>query len=245
MQLVLLWDIILIKPLFNSLLFFNYYTHSLGISLVILTLIIKVILLPLNIPSIKMQLAKKKLDGKIDELKEKHTDKTEFAKAQMALFKEHGINPASGCLPMILQLIVIFALLNVFNLVLRSSGNYDSYIYFDFLKNPSWDNHFLYLDLFKPDKFYILPVLAGIAQYFVTKLTVTTKKDETPKKTEKKSDDLQGAMEKQMLYMSPLLTTFFGFNLPSGIVLYWFVSTVFSYLQTILIKKLLNNYERS
>lgn len=231
MNLVIVWNELLVKPILNVLLFFNHYTLSLGVSLIILTIVIKLILFPLNIPAIKMQYAKKKLDGEIAELKNKHKDKTEFAKAQMALFKEHGINPASGCLPLILQLVVIFALLNVFNLVLKDGGIESSYVYLNFLQNPELNRNFFYLDLFKPDHYYILPILSGIAQYFVSKVSIV--------KTENKKgeDDMQQALEKQMLYMSPILTAFFGFTLPSGIVLYWFISTVFSYFQTILIKK--------
>ncbi|MBP7859656.1 membrane protein insertase YidC [Patescibacteria group bacterium] len=240
MDIALIWNEALVKPILNVLLFFNFYTASLGVSLIILTIIIKLILFPLNIPAIKMQYAKKKLDSKLKDLKEKYPDKTEFAKAQMELFKEHGINPASGCLPLILQLLVIFALLNVFNLVLKDGGVASSYVYLDFLKNPILTRNFLYLDLFKPDPYYILPLLSGVAQYFVSRVSIV-KPDPAlvaKKETDKKGgDDMQQAMEKQMLYMSPILTAFFGFSLPSGIVLYWFVSTVFSYFQTVIIKK--------
>jgi YidC/Oxa1 family membrane protein insertase len=94
---------------------------------------------------------------------------------------------------------------------------------------------FLYLDLTKPDPFIILPGLSGAAQFWASKLMLPTvkKEEKLAEKTADKSDDIMYNMQEQMLYLAPLMTILIGFKLPSGLVLYWFVTTVFSLIQQI------------
>jgi len=101
--------------IYQALLFFyRLFGGNLGLSIIALTLLIKVVLLPLVIPTIKSAKKMQELKPALDKLKAKHTDKTKLQQAQLELYRQHGINPAAGCLPQIVQIIVLIALYQVF-----------------------------------------------------------------------------------------------------------------------------------
>lgn len=234
-----LWTEILIKPLVNLLLILNYFTGSFGLALILLTFIIKLILVPLNIPQLKMQSKRLELQDELKKLNEKYKDdKTELSKKQMELYKKHGVNPAGGCLPMLVQIFVFIALYRVFMSSLSNGFDYNL-VYFDFLRNVSINTQFLWLNLTQKDPYYILPALAALSQFLLSKTMMPQAKadEKLAKQTEKKSDDFMTSMQEQMLYIAPVMTFVIGLNLPSGLVLYWFISTLFSYVQNLLVKK--------
>ncbi|HHH14149.1 MAG TPA: membrane protein insertase YidC, partial [candidate division WWE3 bacterium] len=172
-------------------------------------------------------------------LKKKYkNNKTLLSKKQMELYKKHGINPASGCLPNIVQILILIALYRVFISILNNDLNV-SFFYFDFLKNAKLSTEFFIWDLAKPDKFYILPVLAALVQFLTSKLMAPAVKasEKIAKKTESSQDDLMVSMQQNMVYMTPVMTLIIGAKLPSGLILYWFVSSLFSFIQTYLLKK--------
>jgi len=208
--------------------FCQIFSGNVGLSIIAITVITKVVLLPLVVPSMRSAKKMQDLKPEIDRLKAKITDKTAFQQAQIALYKEKGINPAAGCLPQIFQIIILIALYKVFN---------------DFLKNPPIDNlyfKFLFLDLTSSDRTYILPIFAGITQLvfslmmqsgIVSEVKNPKKKDE--KKKEENKLEMATSMQQQMVYMMPLMTIIISANptFPSGIVFYWVLSTIFSIVQ--------------
>jgi len=234
-----IWIEILKKPIFNSLVFLELYTGNLGISIILLTLILKTILVPLSIPQLRLSLKKGDMDEDLKKLKEKHKDKSELAKAQMDLYKKHGVSPAGGCLPSIVFMIILLALFNVFRGLF--DGTIDPSFYYSsiILRENPINHYFLYLDLFKKDPYYILPVLTGIAQFFASKYMMPKVKaaEKIAKKTESGVDDIATQMQSQMLYMFPIMTVFFTINFPSGLALYWFVSSLYTILQNWALKK--------
>ena len=102
----------------------------------------------------RIQQKLQKLQPEMDKLKKIHTDKKEFQKAQLELYKQHGVNPGAGCLPQIVQIVILIALYQVFMNFLNG-GTVDG---------QAINMTFWWLDLSKPDKYYILPVLAGVTQ---------------------------------------------------------------------------------
>jgi len=189
----------------------------------------------------------KELAPELSALQKKHgKDKKKLAEVQMELYKKHNINPAAGCLPQIVQLLIMIALYRVFintvgNGVTNLSGLNDI-IYFESFKfDPESiiNSKFLYLDLSKPDPYLILPILAGLAQFFTSKLAIPGVKqsEKTAKKTVEVRDDVMYNMQEQMLYIFPIMTVFIGWKLQSALVLYWFVTTVFSLAQQIIINR--------
>jgi len=195
----------------------------------------------LTLPTLKAAQKQKDLAPELKKLKEKYKDnKEKLAKAQMELYRQHGVNPAAGCLPQILQLIILIALYQAFIQVLSNDGQavlkLNEILYFDFLKldpGRTINAAFGPWTLSQPDRFFILPLLAGAAQFLLAKMmrpaVVKGKKQAT--KTPDKSDDLMYTMQEQMLYMMPLMTIFIGWRLPSGLVLYWLATTGFSLVQ--------------
>jgi YidC/Oxa1 family membrane protein insertase len=223
----------MLQPLINALFvvlsfFYKLFGGNLGLSIISVTLLIKLIVLPLMIPSMKSAKLMQQLKPDLDKLKDKHSDKKALQEAQMALYKEKGVNPMAGCLPQIIQILILISLYNVF---------------INFLKQPSigglaMNPYFLYLDLTKPDKTYIMPILAGVTQFIFSLMLQAGAEShvENPKKAvekKKEEDNLEMAqtMQQQMLYMMPLMSVVVSLNFQSGLVLYWVISTIFSIAQ--------------
>lgn len=215
--------------LFQSLLFFyKLFGGNLGLSIIAITITTKVILLPFVIPSIKSVKKMQELKPELDRLKAKHTDKAELQKAQVALYKERGVNPAAGCLPQIFQIIILISLYQVFIYFLKQSSVGGVIV------NP----HFFYLDLTKPDRTYIMSLLAGLSQLVFSIMMqsgieshVENPKKKDDKKKEADSLEMASSMQQQMIYMMPAMTVIISLNFQSGLVLYWMVSTLFSLIQ--------------
>lgn len=218
----------------NQLLIFLYGLsgQNLGFAIILLTLIVRGVLVPVTIPSLKSAKKLQELKPHLDRLKEKHKDKQKLQLAQLELYKQHGINPASGCLPQIAQLLVLIALYQVFI----------KFINVPELNGQALNLNFFWLNLGKPDPYYILPVLAGLSQ-LVFSLMMTSgleshlkapkKKDE--KQKEENSLEMAQSMSQQMLYIMPAMTVIISLKFPSGLALYWVITTVFSLVQQYLV----------
>ena len=130
------------------------YVGNFGVSIIIVTILIKIMLLPLTLKQDKSMKEMKKLQPELEKIKEKYAnDKQMLNIKTMELYKEHKVNPLGGCLPLLLQLPILFALFGV-------------------LRNgiiPK-DSSFLWLKLSVPDQFYILPVLNGAVSFLQQKL---------------------------------------------------------------------------
>lgn len=220
----LLYNEVLYRPLFNGLIFlYNFIPgHDFGIAIIVLTVIIRGILYPLSQKAIKSQKEVQELQPKIKELQQKHkNDREAQGRALMDLYKAHKVNPASGCLPLLIQLPILLALFSVF----RSASNPEKLTaLYSFIPHPGVVNNFFlgFLDLSK-NNFY-LAVLAGVAQFIQTKMM-------TPKIASVGGTDFASAMNKQMLYIFPVFTVFIASTLPAGLALYWIAMTVFGIVQ--------------
>jgi YidC/Oxa1 family membrane protein insertase len=235
-----IWNTILVNPLLNILVFFYVITGSnMGVAIILLTVVIRSLLIPVVLPSIKNMQKQRDLQPEIEKLKKKFkNDKQKVAQAQMELFKKHGLNPASGCVTQIAMVVVLIALYNV---IRRFSGEIDleainNLIYFvslKFAENATVNTSFLYMDLAIPDPYYVLPVLAGIFQFFASKMMqpYVEKGGKAAKKTPDRKDDLAYNMQEQMLYLMPIMTVIISIKLPAGASLYLLVTTLFSMIQ--------------
>lgn len=233
-----LFTTIFYQPILN-LLVFLYNTVSfqdLGVAIILLTVIIKAILWPLNKKSIKSQKDLQDLQPKLNELKKQYgDDKMGLSQATMNLYKESKINPLSSCLPLLIQLPFLFAVYRVF----RDGLNNKLDLVYSFINKPEVINGvFLgFLDLNKPSIY--LAVLAGLAQFWQAKM-MSTKKPEV-KTDSSKDESMTSIMNKQMLYFMPAITIFIGISLPGGLTLYWFIITLLTALQQALIFKKKNS----
>ncbi|MDQ3239765.1 MAG: YidC/Oxa1 family membrane protein insertase [bacterium] len=204
--------------------------QNFGLAIIALTFLIRAALLPILLPATKAQKKMTDLKPKIDELKEKHSeDKKKFQEEQLKLYQEHGINPLSGCLPNIVQIIILLSLYSVLNKYL--GGN-------EKINGQAVNTLFLWLNLAKPDPTFILPIIAGITQLFLSKMMLPTKalsinKADTKKEKKEKQDFAETMVEVQgqMVYMMPIMTTVISVSFPSGLALYWVVGNIFTIVQ--------------
>ncbi len=220
-----LFNLILYQPLFNALILLYQYLpgHDFGLAVILLPVLIKILLYPLGTQTIKSQKILAEIQPKIKEVQEKYkNDKEKQTKAVMEIYQKAKINPLSGCLPVLIQIPILIALYQVFWQGLKPE---QMALLYGFVSFPGQINPgFLgIINLSEPNLF--LAVLAGILQFFQTKMT-------TPKiKTKNKNSDFSGILQKQMLYFLPIFTIIILVKLPSAIGLYWITTTLFSIIQ--------------
>lgn len=234
-----IWNQALVFPLTNALVFlYNFFGSNLGLAIIALTIIIKVVTLPLSLPMLKASKKQRELAPELKAIKEKFkNDKKAQMEAQAAFMKEHGLNPSSGCVMQIITIVIIFALYQVFLKVLGTNGgqplNTVLYPFLQFSGNHILNTRFLYLDLIKPDQYFVFPILAAAAQFLLSKMMmpVVTKEEKLAKKTAGKSDDIMYNIQEQSLYIMPVMTVLIGWKLASGLTMYWFISSLLQLLQ--------------
>jgi len=230
-----IFTLICYQPLLNLLVFtYNIIPgHDIGLVIIVLTVIIKLILYPFSRQTIKAQKAMNELQPKIEAIKLKYKDnKEEQAKETMNLYKEHKINPLSSCLPLLIQLPFLIAIYSVFSTGLKN-GSLD--LLYPFITNPGHINSvaFGFLDMAKPQ--FILALLAGAAQFWQAKMMISKRPE--VKNKDSKDEDMAAIMGKQMTFMMPIMTVVIGWSLPSGLVFYWLLLTVFTALQQLVTLK--------
>jgi len=182
---------------------------SFGLSIIVVTLIIRLAILPLMIKQTKSSKAMQVIQPEMKKLQEKHSSKDQKTQQKlqqetMALFQEHGVNPLAGCFPLIVQMPI---LIGFYHAISRT--------------REIAQHNFLWFDLGSPDPYYALPIIAGITTFIQQKMTPTV------------GDPAQA---KIMLIM-PVMFTFMFLSFPSGLVLYWLVTNVLSIGQQYYINK--------
>lgn len=217
------------QPLYNILVFLynNFAFHDFGIAIIIITLFLKVILMPLSKKQIESQKKLQELQPKIKEIQNKYkNDKEKQSKELMNFYKENKTNPFSGCLPMIVQLIFLIAIYRIFFNISSGGLNVQADVLYPFVANPGQINN-LFIGIINLTKSSIpLAIMAAAAQFYQTKMLMAKQKKNTNK--DSGSMDFSQIMNKQMLYLGPLLTLFIGIKFPAGLALYWLVSTLFA-----------------
>ncbi len=227
-----IFNLILYQPFLN-LLIFIYNTipgHDFGVAVVIMTVIVRLVLMPLSIKAILSQRNITKIQPKLKELQKKYKDdKQTLSRETMALYKEYGVNPLSGCLPILIQLPILIALYQVFGAGFKATN---FHMLYSFVHNPGTIHQlaFGFIDIAK--KSPIIAVLAGGLQFVQAKFSMANQV--TGAGTQ---DGTMAAMNKQMLYFFPIFITIIAWNLPFGLTLYWVITTLFSIFEQLYISK--------
>ncbi|MCX6783857.1 MAG: YidC/Oxa1 family membrane protein insertase [candidate division WWE3 bacterium] len=238
-----IWNQGLVFPLTNALVFlYNSLGSNLGLAIIAITIIIKVVTLPLSLPMLKSAKKQRELAPELAAIKEKFKDdKKAQMEAQAKFLKEHGLNPSSGCIMQIVTLVIVFALYQVFLKVLGNNAgqtlNSVLYPFLQFAGGHVLNTRFLYLDLIKPDQFFILPIIAAATQFLLSKMMMpqVTKEEKLAKKTAGKSDDIMYNIQEQSLYIMPVMTVLIGWKLASGLTMYWFLSSLLQLIQQVVV----------
>lgn len=243
-----LWNTLLLFPLTNLLIGFTKITGNFGWAIILVTIILRLALTPLILPGLLLGKKMQELSPELNALKNQFKDnKAGLAAAQAELYKKHGLNPTSGCLPQIIQLLILIALFNALNFIIQANGNLvDSlnprlYSYNQLPANYQLKTKLWYLDMTKPDSIPGLPfyfpgiflILSAVFQLATAKMMAPVLSDEKKQalKTSTETDDAMVAAQEQMLYLFPIMTILVGKNFSSGLVLYWLIFSVISMYQ--------------
>lgn len=226
------------KPLFNLMVFFYNVIpgHDIGIAIILLTLFVRLLFYPINGKAIESQKKMQEIQPKIKEIQKKYKDdKEKQAKKLMEFYQKNKINPLSGCLPLLIQFPILIALYYVFINGFKDESL--SMIYTSYISNPGHiDPLFLGFINLSETNIY-LAFIAGGLQYFQTRMMMGNKKEEkkeeeSAKKTpEEKTQEFAQNMTKQMIYIMPVMTFVFAMSFPSGLALYWAITTLLAIIQ--------------
>jgi YidC/Oxa1 family membrane protein insertase len=234
-----IFDAIVYQPVYNTIVFFAdlFPGANFGIAIIATTILIKFLFLSLSKKQIESQKKLQEIQPKLKEIQAKYKDdKERQAKELMNFYRENKVNPFAGCLPLIVQIVFLITIYHVIMKISQMDFSVDSAILYSFVANPGVLSHTFFgiADLAKPS--ILFAVLAAIGQYYQMKMLIASqpKKQETEKKDDTQPD-FATIMNKQMLYIGPVLTLWVGITFPAGLSLYWLVSTVFAIIQQIFI----------
>lgn len=213
---------ILYQPLFNLLVaLYNIVPgHDVGVAIILLTLFIKVVFYPLTAKMLTSQRKMQELQPRIKEIQEKYKhDKMQQTQETMKLYQDYGVHPLGGCLPLLVQLPLLLALFQVFRTGFDTASLSNLY---SFVENPGELDPWFFGLVNLSESSLVLSLLAGASQFLHTYLI-------TKGQAHGVSDSEFGkAMQRQTLYIMPILTAIISFTLPAALPFYWFANTVFS-----------------
>lgn len=248
-----LFNELLYRPLFNSMVFF-YNTipgANIGLALILTTLVVRILMIPLYRASIKSQREIAIIQPILKELQTKYKDdRQKLSEEMLKAYKEHNVNPFAGILLLFVQIPILIAIYNV-SLNIFKPENYPAL--YSFITLPETFNpQFFGLLNVADSKNIILALLVGISQYYQIKLIISRTKSAKPKETKKskkkKSDkpeepDFATTLNKQMLFMMPILVTIFAYSFPAAMSLYWITTTLFTIGQEFILIKQVDKAE--
>ena len=248
------FTVILVNPIINivvaiyHVLLYLHIPYSLGFSIIFMTAIVRLLLYPITASQLRTTKKMQELTPHLSKIKEKHKgDMKRQQEETMALYKAHNINPASGCLPGLVQIVLLVfglypALLKVINLTPKQTVEViNKTVYFSFLRlNSAWDTHFFGLSIGKTPQqllavagfvVILIPIATAAFQFVQTKMMIPLPVDNAPVVKKKAEEDFATTFQKQSLYLMPLMIGFFSFRFPIGLSLYWNTFTIFGIIQ--------------
>ena len=235
----LIFNTFVYEPLYNGFIFLIAITpfHDVGLAVVILTLLVRLALLPVTHKTVKSQAKLRQLEPEISRVKkETEHNKEAQAKKIMELYKAHGVNPFSGCLIFLVQTPFILALFWLFNQGLTNGLSSEKLYSFVTLPTDLSLLFFGIVDISKKNIFIAL--VAGISQYFQIKLAMPPiAKKEQPEKPSFK-DEFAKSFQTQARYVFPVMVFFLSYKVfPAAVALYWVTSNVFSIGHELLVRR--------
>lgn len=218
---------LLYQPMLNFLILVYMYTNNFGIAVIILTVLVRLAMNPLNKKALESQKVMSEIQPKLKEIQTKYKSEPEKqAQEMLALYKEKKFNPFSSIFLLLIQIPIIIALFQIFKGGILVDPQYIySFVSFPEAINP----YFLGIDLSSPNM--ILAVIAAIAQFFQAKTGLVKNKKVETKEPKDQATQITEMMQKQMVFMLPIVTLFVLSYLPSALGLYWIVTTAMTIYQ--------------
>ncbi len=231
-----IFDTFFYEPIYNTLVFLIDIIPggNVGVAIILLTIGVRTVLLPLSHKSVVSQAKMRAIAPHVEKIKEKHKDdKQEQARKTMELYKEHGVNPFSGCLLVLVQLPVIFALYFVF---FKGLPTLNTEILYSFINVPTTMS-MVFLGILLSGKSIILALLAGITQYYQIKLSIPpmapAEKDAKPSF----KNDFARSFNLQIRYILPFVVFGISYTISAAVALYWATSNLFSVGHELYVKR--------
>ncbi|HAE36438.1 MAG: Membrane protein insertase, YidC/Oxa1 family [Candidatus Nomurabacteria bacterium GW2011_GWF2_35_66] len=240
-----IWNSIFYQPIYNILIFIvdNVTFGDVGFAIILVTILIKLALSPLTKKSIKSQILMKRMEPEIKQIKKDYPNKEEQAKKTFELYKKYGTNPFSGCIVVLIQLPVIFALYYVF----LKGLSLDAGAIYSFVSKPvAMNTNFLGL-IELGGKSLVLAILAGITQFIQGYLASPVKSkveiipSNTPIEAKTFQDELSGSMQTNIKYILPIFIVFISWKISAAVALYFVISNIFTIAQEWHIRRSLEN----
>lgn len=236
-----IFNLIFTFPIFNVLMLLYRAIGDFGLSIIVLTIIVRLILFPLTLRQLKSMKAMQAIQPQLAEIKKKYKDQRAQLEATQALYKEYGVNPVAGsCLPLLVQMPVLFALFYALNAVLRNATLHgiNSLIYPFLPKFATFPNIYLTwltfinpvwkISLGVPDPTHILPILAALATFAQLRMSMARQATTTNNSGKK---DVTQQQQLLMQIISPIMILIFGLSYAAGLALYWTTSSIFGMVQ--------------
>lgn len=244
-----IFNTLIIHPIINILvaiyhvLALLHVPYALGFSIIILTVLIRLLISPLVASQLRASKKMQTIAPHLANVKEKHKgDSKRIQEETMKLYKEHGVNPAAGCLPVLVQLPIIWGLYGVLNNVVKMHSqallNYINGIVIAPIKlNVPWDTSFFGLQLGQSPStlmksigvlVLLVPLATGLFQFVQSKMMLPPTSQPA---SGKKNDDFASAFQSQSVYIFPAMIAFFSYGFPLGLSLYWNTFTIFGIIQ--------------
>ena len=201
---------VLAAPLLDLLRWIYKYVGNYGVAIIILTIIVRLVLFPLTLKGMKSMKRMQQLAPRMKKLQEKYkNNKEKLNQEMMAMYRKNKVNPLGGCLPMLLQLPVFFALYSSLSSAVEL--RHAPFLF--------WIN-----DLSQPDGLGITPLLRGVSMFFQQKLTPQSA--------------MMDPTQAKIMQMLPIIFTFFTFTFPAGLTIYWLTSNCLSILQQLVLNRI-------
>jgi YidC/Oxa1 family membrane protein insertase len=229
--------ILITQPIFNVLMLLDHVLGDFGLAIILLTVLVRLILFPLTLKQLKSTKAMQAIQPLIADVKKQYPkDQRAQLEATQAIYKEYGINPVAGCLPLFIQLPVLYGLFNSLNKVLTNhptvasinNAIYSFLPHFSNLPNAnlnwfSFINPHAVINLGVSDPTHILPILAALATFIQLRMS-------QPRTTAATKNAMSQQMQ-IMQFIMPIITLVFAWTFPAGLALYWTTTSVFSMVQ--------------
>src|SRR3990172_992329 len=219
------WNTLVLDPMVNVLVGLSWVLFSnFGLAILVFTLLVRLVLLPLTLRQLKASKVMSVISPQMKALQQRFgKDRAKLQQETMALYKEHGVSPVGCVMPMLLQMPVLFGLYQAINLALAAVPeglmNLSQHLYWwlpqQLLQAIPPQSRFFWLDLGKPDPFFILPVMVGVSTWVQSKMS-----------TFSTADPQQESMNRMTTSMMPLMLGYTTVLFPSGLALYWVISNV-------------------
>lgn len=237
-----MWDLLIIDPMTNALLWlYGLLGQNFVLAITVFTVIIRVITLPLNLRQQRSSLRMQEMQPQIRAIQQKHKDNPQKMQEE---FQKIGYNPAetlTGCLPLLIQMPILFGLFQVLAIVLGSTPQslfeltQRVYEGIDLTRLLPIDSRFLWMNLGQPDPFYVLPVLVFVTMFVQQKfLSPTPQKKDGDKN---KQDDPMSSMTQSMQYTMPIMFGFFSLQFQAGLSVYFVLSNIIGIAQGLYMKR--------